>query len=197
MKEARVCLAMVQSYYEKCPEPADGSRPAKKRDSWSLVRYMERVKAASGLVKDCVGELMTKAVYLEFAPTARGGRKSAAEAESQWLAWETNVEKRDPELLFDRQGPNGCLCIWVATADIVKWRQQYMREKEVECTGEQKKKGAEEDVDAIRSEILSKHGAGVSVGFDSVAQTLTMNGESAFLVAADSSSMCLTSRQIW
>ena len=101
VKEARVCLAMVQSY-EKCPEPADGSRPAKKRDSWSLVRYMERVKAASGLVKDRVGELMTKAVYLEFAPTARGGRKFAAEAESQWLAWETNVEKRDPEVLFDR-----------------------------------------------------------------------------------------------
>ena len=45
-----------------------------------------------------------------------------------------------------------------------------MREKEVECTGEQKKKGTEEDVDAMRSEILSKHGAGVSMGFDSVAQ---------------------------
>ena len=184
VKEARAdpdkCYAMVQSYYEKCPEPADGSRPGKKRGTWSLVRYMERVKAASGLVKDRVGELMTKAVYLEFAPTARGGRKSAAEAEAQWLAWETKVEKRDPEVLSDRQGPNGCLRVWVATADILKWRQQYMREKEVECTGEQKKKGTEEHVDAMRSEILSKHGAGVSMGFDSVAQALATNGDSAF-----------------
>ena len=63
------------------------------------------------------------------------------------------MEKRDPEVLFDQQGPNGCLRVWVAAADILKWRQQYMREKEVECTGEQKKKGTEEDVDAMRYEV--------------------------------------------
>ena len=42
------------------------------------------------------------------------------------------------------------------------------------------KKGTDEDVDRFRSELLSKHGSGISVGFDHVAQALAVNGEAAF-----------------
>ena len=113
------CYQMVQSYMESCPEnPDPTSCVEKRRGSWSLVKYIERVKAASGVIRDRVGEMMSKIVYLEFAPTARGGRKSAAEAEAQWLQWEMQVQNKDPEVLFDRRGPDGSLRVWVATRDL-------------------------------------------------------------------------------
>lgn len=175
------CYHMISSYMEKCPEASDGSSSAgRKRGTWSLVKYVERVSAASGLVKDKIGEMMFHKLYLEFAGTIRGGRKSEAEAEAIWRQWEVRVTQKDSEMLFDYLGPNGQLRIWVHTQDMLTYRSQYMHEKEVTCEGESKKKGTDEDVDRFRSEILSKHGTGASMCFDEVAHALATNGEDAF-----------------
>ena len=85
VSEARVCeeacFDLVQNYMAKCPENAVCA--GRRRGTWNLLQYIETVKASSGLLKDQVGEFMSKAVYMEFAPTARGGQKSASEAEAQ------------------------------------------------------------------------------------------------------------------
>ena len=100
------CYGLVQSDNEKCRDSID-STCGRRRGTWSIVRYMEKVRASSGLVKDCTGELMTKLVYQEFALTARGGRKSAAEADAQCEKWEKDVEKGVRETLHDFKGAGG------------------------------------------------------------------------------------------
>ena len=182
VSEARVdeeaCYALVQNYMAKCPETTVCT--GRRRGPWNLLQYIETVKASSGLLKDQVGEFMSKAVYLEFAPTARGGQKSASEAEAQWAEWMLKVQNQDPDTLFDRRGPGGSLRIWVGVKDLLIWRQQYMHEKGVSLQGESKKKATDQDVDKYRSELLSKHGAAASMGFSAVAQALAVNGEAAF-----------------
>ena len=93
VSEARVCeeacFDLVQNYMAKCPENAVCA--GRRRGTWNLLQYIETVKASSGLLKDQVGEFMSKAVYMEFAPTARGGQKSASEAEAQWADWALRV----------------------------------------------------------------------------------------------------------
>ena len=54
---ARVCYAMLQSYSEACPEASE-HHPGRRRGTCSVVQYIERVTAASGLVRDAVGEMM-------------------------------------------------------------------------------------------------------------------------------------------
>lgn len=173
------CYNMIQSYMAQCPETLDGCA-GKKRGTWSLIRYVERVRAASGIVKDRLGEMMFKKLYIEHAMTIRGGRKSEEQADAQWLEWEAAVARKDPKILYDHLGENGALRIWVHTADTLRYRSEYMHEKEVECQGDQVKKATEEDVDRLRGEILTKHGSGGSMAFDSVAQALTVNGQQAF-----------------
>ena len=173
------CYNMIQSYLAQCPETMDGCA-GKKRGSWNLVRYVERVRAASGIIKDRLGEMMFKKLYIEHAMTVRGGRKSETEADAKWAEWAAGVTMKDPKILFDHCGPNGELRIWVHTGDALTYRSEYMHDKEVECQGDQVKKGTEEDVDRLRGEILTKHGSGPSMAFDSVAQALTVNGQEAF-----------------
>ena len=60
------CYNMVQSYLDQCPEACDGPKN-KKRGSWSVLKYRERTEAASGIVRDKVGEMMGRKLYLEFA----------------------------------------------------------------------------------------------------------------------------------
>ena len=55
------CYNMVQSYLEQCPETLD-KLSGKRRGPWSLAKYEERVAAATGLVRDKVGEMMWEKV---------------------------------------------------------------------------------------------------------------------------------------
>eukprot|EP00438_Fugacium_kawagutii_P013870 Skav228410 [mRNA] locus=scaffold3824:318780:319841:- [translate_table: standard] len=172
------CYNMIQSYLENCPETQECA--GKKRGVWSVVRYIERVVAASGLVKDAVGELMWEKLWLEFAQTVRGGRLREEEAALKWKEWEEAVERKDPKnkIHHDFQGPNGKLRVWVKTKDTLTYRSEYMHEKGVDCVGQEIKKGTDADVDKFRPEMFKNHGK--NMNFDEVAPALCKNGMDAF-----------------
>ena len=171
------CQAMVSSYLESCPETVESAR-GQKRGQWSLTRYEERVTAASGMVRDKVGEMMNKKLYLEFAGTTRGGKKSDEQSEAVWAGWEERVAMKDPDIIFDNKGENGALRIWVHTGDEVRFRSSYMHEKAVINEGESLKKATAEDQDRLKKRILTKH---ENVQDDlAVRQALASNAELAF-----------------
>ena len=174
---------MIQSYIEKCPESdeAGGSTMGRRRGKWCLIKYIERVKAASGLVRDCEGEMMWEKLWMEFSQTARGGKLTEEAAQSQWNSWVTAVNDKTAKasgVMFDYDGPQGKLRIWVKTADKLIYRSSYMKEKEIYCEGETTKKATEEDIDKLRPELLQNHGANMS--FDEIAPVLAQSGKDAF-----------------
>ena len=146
---------MIQSYNEKCPESGEGggSTMGRRRGKWCLIKYIERVKAASGLVRDCEGEMMWEKLWMEFSQTARGGKLTEEAAQSQWNSWVAAVNNKTAKasnVMFDYDGPQGKLRIWVKTADKLIYRSSYMKEKEIYCEGETTKKATEEDIDKLR-----------------------------------------------
>ena len=172
---------LIQSYNEKCPEGMEGAGMGRKRGTWSLMKYIERVTAASGLVRDCEGEMMWEKLYMEFAQTTRGGKMTEEAAQSQWNDWAAAVKTPKPQasgVMFDYEGPQGRLRIWVKTADKLIYRSQYMKEKEIYCEGETTKKATDEDVDKLRPELLRNHGA--NMDFDHIAPVLAQSGKDAF-----------------
>ena len=70
--------------------------------------------------------------------------------------------------------------VWVATSDQLVWRQAYLHEKEVECEGDSVRKAGAEEVDRLRSDILTNHGSGVDSGMEVAAQASASNGQAAF-----------------
>ncbi|CAK9074303.1 Putative WD repeat-containing protein C25H1.08c [Durusdinium trenchii] len=172
------CFAMVQSYFEVCPECEPGAAKNKKRGSWSIVKYQERIVAASGFVKDKVGEMMGKKLYLEFAQTIRGGRKTDDQAAAQWAEWESRLEAGDKDLFFDHMGENGSLRFWIHTGDEVRFRTSYLQEKAVTMDGESKKNGSQEDVDRLKKKVTSKHDP--IADQIQICQAIVRNGEAAF-----------------
>ena len=56
---------LLQSYSEARPEATE-SHLGRKHGTWSCIKYVERVTAASGLVRDVVGEMMWEKLYLEL-----------------------------------------------------------------------------------------------------------------------------------
>lgn len=173
------CYAMVQSYCQLCPESCGHSTSKnKKRGSWSVVKYQERIVAASGFVRDKVGEMMPKKLYIEFAMTQRGGRKTDDQAAAQWADWEARAEANDPDIFFDHQGENGSLRIWVHTADEMRFRSSYFQEKAVEMEGESQKNATAADVDRMKNKVTSKHDP--IADQIQVCQALARNGEAAF-----------------
>ena len=133
VKECRAdddkCFNMIQSYLEACPETLE-SVCGKRRGQWSVVKYQERVVAAAGLVRDCIGEMQWKKLWLEFAVTARGGKLTDEAAAAKWAEWERLKEAKDPSIVFDHKGPEGALRFWVHTSDQIIFRNEYKREKE-------------------------------------------------------------------
>ena len=178
------CFAMVQSYLEACPEACE-SLQGRKRGPWSVGTYMERFKAASGVVRDKVGEMMWEKLYIEWAMTTRGGRKSEEDAVAQWKEWERAVLNKDPKIFSDNGGPAGKLRIWVHTADTMVFRSEYMHEKIMSCEVAPIKKPQAEDLVAIRSELLRDHNscagaAGSSADFSAIAQGMMKSGSDVF-----------------
>ena len=172
------CFAMVQSYLEACPESLENAS-GKKRGQWSIVRYMERVTAATGLLKDAVGEMMWFKLYVEFAQTTRGGRLTDDQAVAKWKQWEEQKNRGD-EILHDYGGPdNNKLRFWVKTADTLTYRSSYMKEKSVECEGENIRKAGDEDVDRLKANITRNHGN--EAEFDGIAASMAVNGQNAFM----------------
>ncbi|CAK9012540.1 unnamed protein product [Durusdinium trenchii] len=183
VKEARAddekCYNLIQSYLANCPEAGEGQNSCgRKRGTWCLLKYVERVTAASGLVRDKVGEMMWEKLYLEHAQTTRGGKLREEEAQMKWLEWVDGVKRKDPAILFDYMGPDAKLRIWVHTADTMTYRSEYMHHKEIHMEGDSKKKATDEDVETFRPQILQNHGKNMS--FDSIGQAMVGNGMDAF-----------------
>ena len=164
---------MLASYHDLCSEATDegASCCGRKRGTWSLVQYQERVTAASGIVKDCLGEMMFERLYIEHAQTTRGGRLREEEAQAQWLKFMTLIKNKSPDVMYDHAGPNGQVRVWIKTADLMKFRSTYFKEKEILCVGDSVKKGTAADVDKFRGEIMQNHDR--NMGFQEVAQALT------------------------
>ncbi|CAK9001116.1 unnamed protein product [Durusdinium trenchii] len=174
-----LCFNMVQSYLELCPECCDmGGAKNKKRGTWSLAKYRERTVAASGFVKDAVGEMMHKRLYTEFAMTVRGGRKTEEQIAATWSEWEQRALAKDPELFFDYGGENGALRIWVKTADQLSFRSSFMQEKEAVVEVEQKKNATQADVDRMKAKSMSNHDP--IADQIQICQALVRHGDAAF-----------------
>lgn len=171
------CFSMVQSYMALCPECAEGAKN-KKRGTWSVAKYQERVVAASGFVKDKVGEMMGKKLFIEFAQTVRGGRKTDDQALAQWAYWETRIAAGDPEIFSDYLGENSSLRIWVHTGDEMRFRTSYFQEKSVNMEGETKKNASQADIERMKNKVTSKHDP--IADQIQVCQALARNGEAAF-----------------
>ena len=101
----------VSSYMEACPETMDNAKGVK-RGQWCLTRYEERTTAASALIRDKVGEMMGRKLYIEHAKTARGGKKSEEQAKAQWSRnGRAGLLRRTPSscaTTMVRTGLNGC-----------------------------------------------------------------------------------------
>ena len=167
--------AMLASYFELCPEATDDGGPVtgRKRGVWSLVKYVERVTAASGIIKDVLGEMMWEKLWIEHAQTARGGKLREEEAAKQWLEWMDAIKRRDKNVRYDHGGPDGKPRVWVKTQDLIIERNSYMKSKEIVCEGDSKKKGTSDDVDRLRPELLRNHSQGMD--FDEVAVAMARN----------------------
>ena len=171
--------AMLASYKDLCPETTEEgcSQVGRKCGTWSLVKYVETVTAASGLIKDIVGEMMFEKLFMEFAQTTRGGRMREEEAAAKWLEYMDEIKKGNPDVLYDHGGPSGKIRVWVKTGDILTWRSSYMKEKNVEMEGDSVRKGTFDDVDRLRGELTRNHAK--DMGFGEVAAALCRN-ENAF-----------------
>ena len=168
---------MLSSYNEACPEASE-HHPGKKRGTWSCVKYMERVTAASGLVSDALGEMMWERLWMEFSATVRGGRRTEEAAMAKWQEWAAQVQLKNPEILHDYKGPDGKLRIWVKTADQLIYRSTWMKEKSIECEGDAIKKATDEDIEKMKPAIMTGHN--VNMNFDGMAATLVKNGQDTF-----------------
>lgn len=171
------CFAMVQSYMELCPESMDGAKN-KKRGTWSVARYQERTEAASGFIRDKVGEMMGRKLYIEFAQTTRGGKKSDDQAAAQWTEWEQKIGEKDPNVYHDFLGENGALRIWVHTADEMRMRSSYMQSKELIGEVETVKKPKAADIERIKGQLGTKHETMSEQS--SICAAMLKNGEMAF-----------------
>ena len=157
----------------------------KRRGPWSLAKYEERVAAATGLVRDKVGDRMWEKLYVEWAQTTRGGRRSEEDAIAQWKQWEDLARRKDPSVMSDSRGPGGKLRIWVHTADTATFRSQYMHEKEVTVEGKGAKAPKEEDLLKMRSDLLTNHdsvvgGFGAAGDVDAVARSMIADAPDTF-----------------
>ncbi|CAE7285935.1 unnamed protein product [Symbiodinium sp. CCMP2456] len=165
---------MIQSYNEKCPESNEGGPTCgRKRGKWCLIKYIERVKAAS--------EMMWEKLFMEFSQTVRGGKMTEEAAQNQWNTWVTAVKNNTAKadgVMFDWEGPQGKLRIWIKTADKLIYRSQYFKEKEIYCEGDTTKKATDEDVDKLRPELMQNHGTNMS--FEEIAPVLAQSGKDAF-----------------
>ena len=119
-------------------------------------------------------------MYVEFAQTTRGGKKREEEAKAQWLQWADQVKAKDPAVLYDYEGPEQQLRVWVHTGDTLKFRGSYMHEKGVVMEGQCKKKASEEDVDKMKGEILKGHMQSDFADSSAIAKALTLSGPDAF-----------------
>ena len=63
----------LRSNLSACPEACD-NQTGKRRGNWCLAKYIERARAASGVVKAKIGEMMWEKLWIEFAMATRGGR---------------------------------------------------------------------------------------------------------------------------
>ena len=52
-----------------------------------------KVTAASELIKNVVGKMMFKKLFMEFAQTTRGGRVQEEEADVKWLEYMDEIKK--------------------------------------------------------------------------------------------------------
>ena len=173
------CFNMVQSYLEVCPEACDaGGAKNKKRGKWSVAKFQERTTAASGFIRDKIGEMMPKKLYVEFAQTTRGGRKSDDAAIAQWAEWEGMVAAKNPDVYFDYLGENGALRVWVHTGDETRFRSSYMHSKEAVAEAEAVKKPNEQALQSMKARVTTKHD--VMQDQNAICQALARNGEQAF-----------------
>ena len=170
---------MISSYMVACPESCEGGN--KRRGTWCVARYVERVRAASGVVRDRVGEMMWEKLWIEHAMSTRGGRMTEEDAVAQWKRWESGVLRGDKTILHDHGGVNGRLRVWVHTGDSLVYRSEYMGEKAVEMEGESVKKASAQDVDRMRSGLLRNHqDLMTGMNLEGVASALAANGTATF-----------------
>ena len=151
----------------------------KKKSTFVLAKYVEIVKASSGVIRDKEGEFMWQKLYMEFASTVRGGRLSDEAALATWLQWEQDVKAKNPDVLWDYCGPRNELRIWVKTADKLRYSSSYSHEKNMMMEGKVVKKPNEEAMDTMRSAVLSNH-VKHGTDFGAVATAMARNGESVF-----------------
>eukprot|EP00969_Alexandrium_andersonii_P164303 7262087-Alexandrium_andersonii.AAC.1 len=80
MNDHKKRAAMVAAYHEQCPE----APPGKKRATFHILQYKERVKTQHGELRDRIGEMMSEIAYIGWAAKPRNGGLDAVAASARW-----------------------------------------------------------------------------------------------------------------
>ena len=118
LEDPQATKAMLQSYREAMIKSGGPGAKGKKKEAWSIVRYIEMVKSTSKCKKTGRDQLMWNMQALEFWKSLGGGGLSHAQAEKKWADME--VDYQDLGLDFDHEGPSDAsLRLPVRVADYV------------------------------------------------------------------------------
>lgn len=156
-------FAEQRSDDNKCKRMLDNYRGTKKeadakglkRAKWSVAKYQETVKYASGMDFRAQGRMMWKLEAIEYWQTTAGGQHSLDEAKARWKHESLNFKSLD--IPTDMKWPSKApFRLRVCIGDVVDYYNQVERSKE--AIGEESlKKASQDDMNKYLKELTSNH----------------------------------------
>ena len=171
---------MLDNYWAKFGGRSKWKSKTPTGTKWSMASYMESVKVTTGVEKETQGKLMWRAEYFEFAASARGGKLSDEEAQSNWNSWvaKYDTDSSDPTISWDLDGPKKApLQFRVIVGKCVNVINKYHHEKKTETQQKLSKDSTAEELQKYRMHSMTGHenisAAGSSnVDFDGMARDM-------------------------
>ena len=110
----------VKTDHQLCPEDESGA--ARRRgSSQCFMTYIDTVVSKSVVDHLIIGEMLNEKAYYELSATGKGGKLSDEAMRVKWV--EMLEESRRGERLFDHDGPNQCIQLWVKTGKQINFRE--------------------------------------------------------------------------
>ena len=116
----------MRTYHQLCPEDECGG-PRRRGTSQTYLTYIDTVISKSVVEHLVIGDMLNEKAFYEFAATGKGGKMSDEAMRARWV--ELIAETNRGERLFDHEGPNGCLQIWVKTGKQVNFVESLEKQR--------------------------------------------------------------------
>ncbi len=142
---------LLTEYNKRNPECDQGK--GKRAKGKLVVAMLKRiVETSSEILRDDVGELMTKDEFIEWSVTLKGGRRTATEACHVW----DEMAARRGELIHDMRGPpTAPLRIRISVKDTVTLRDRYADKRQLEVAQGPVREPGEEKLDKLADSVLT------------------------------------------